>query len=138
MELHIEKLKTVRKRKKITAEELAKKMWISRITVGAWENAKRVPSEAKIRMLAKVLDIHVSEISDLAPDKTISKINIAPLGSSISSILSGNKEKIINRQTNLVSGIMAMIKELSDAKLIIGAMLSSLPSLFYINPTSAD
>ena len=132
MELHVEKLKMVRKRKKITAEELAKMMGISRVTVGAWENAGRIPSEAKIRMLAKVLDIPVNEISDLTPDRTISEIKLAPLGASISSILHRDKEKILSRQTNLVSGIMSMFKELSDARLIIKAMLSSLPSVFYI------
>ncbi len=132
MELHIEKLRAVRKRKKVTAAELAKMMGISRVTVGAWENAGRIPSEAKIRMLAKVLDIPVNEISDLTPDRTISEIKLAPLGASISSILHRDKEKFLSRQTNLVSGIMSMFKELSDARLIIKAMLSSLPSVFYI------
>ena len=135
MELHVEKLKMVRKRKKITAEELAKMMGISRVTVGAWENAGRIPSEAKIRMLAKVLEIPVNEISDLDPDKTISEIKLAPLASSISSVLAGDRAKNLNRQTNLISGIMGIIKELSDAKLLIGAMVSSLPSIFYIKGT---
>ena len=133
MELHVEKLKSVRKRKKITAEELAKMMGISRVTVGAWENAGRIPSEAKIRMLAKVLEIPVNEISDLDPDKTISEIKLAPLASGISAVLSGDKTKNLTRQANLVSGITGIIKELSDARLIIGAMVSSLPSIFYIN-----
>lgn len=135
MELHVEKLKSVRKRKKITAEELAKMMGISRVTVGAWENAGRIPSEAKIRMLAKVLEIPVNEISDLDPDKTISEIKLAPLASGISAVLSGDKTKNLTRQANLVSGITGIIKELSDARLIIGAMVSSLPSIFYIKGT---
>ncbi|MFA7231327.1 MAG: PAS domain S-box protein [Victivallaceae bacterium] len=136
MELHVEKLKSVRKRKKITAEELAKKMGMSRITLGAWENAKRVPSEAKIRMLAKVLNISVNEISDLPPDKTISEINLAPLGSSITSVIRGDQERNLTRQKNLISSIMDMSKELSDSKLIIGVMISSLPSIFYIKDSN--
>ena len=135
MVLHVEKLKRVRKRKKITAEELAKMMGISRVTVGAWENAGRIPSEAKIRMLAKVLEIPVNEISDLDPDITISEIKLAPLASSISAVLAGDKTKNLIRQTNLFTGITGMIKELSDARLIIGAMVSSLPSIFYIKGT---
>ncbi|MFA6103413.1 MAG: PAS domain S-box protein [Victivallaceae bacterium] len=132
MELYIKKLKTIRKQKKITAEELAKKMGLSRVTIGAWETARRIPAESKIRMLAKALNIAVDEISDLTPDKTISEINLAPLGSSISSVLHRDKEKNLNRQTNLVSGIMNTIKELSDAKLIISTMISALPAIFYI------
>jgi PAS domain S-box-containing protein len=135
MEFHTEKLKAVRKRKKVTAEELAGKLGISRVTLGAWENGKRVPSEAKIRMLAKVLEIPVDEISDLTPDKAVSDVNLAPFASSIGSVLSGDKEKNFSRQTNLIVGIMGMLKELSDAKLIIGAMISSLPSIFYIKGT---
>lgn len=135
MELHVEKLKTIRKRKKITAEELAMKMGMSRMTLGAWENARRIPSEAKIRMLAKILDISVSEISDLPPDKAISEISLKPLGSSINSILAVDKEKNFRRQNSLISGIMGISKELSDIKLIIGALISSLPSIFYIKGT---
>lgn len=135
MELHVEKLKAVRKRKKITAQELAQKTGISRVTLGAWENSKRIPSEAKIRMLAKVLDISVDEISDLPPDKMISGISLAPLDSNIGSVFSRDKEKAINRQTNLISGITGIIKELAYAKLIIGAMLSSLPAIFYVKGT---
>ena len=132
MELYIEKLKAARRRKRITIEELANKMGISRITLGAWENAKRVPSEAKIRMLAKVLDVPANEISDLEPDQPISGINLAPLDLSINSLINEDKEINKNRITTLISGIMGLNKELFNAKLIIGAMLSSLPSVFYI------
>jgi len=135
MELHTEKLKAVRKHKKITTEELAGKMGISRMTLGAWENGKRIPSEAKIRMLAKLLEIPADEISDLTPDKTVSDVNLASFASSIRSVLSGYQEKNLHRQTDLISGIMGMMKELSDAKMIIGAMISSLPSIFYIKGT---
>ncbi|OQA88306.1 MAG: aerobic respiration control sensor protein ArcB [Lentisphaerae bacterium ADurb.Bin242] len=135
MELHTEKLKAVRKRKKITAGELAGKMGISRMTLGAWENGKRIPSEAKIRMLAKVLEIPADEISDLTPDKTVSDIDLASFASSIRSVLSGYKKKNLPRQTDLIADIMGVMKELSDARLIIGAMISSLPSIFYIKGT---
>lgn len=132
MELHIEKLKAIRKRKKITAEELAKTIGITRVTFGAWETGRRTPSEHKIRMLAKTLNVPVNEISDLPTDKAISNINLAPLGLSIISLLSADKEKNLSRQATMVSGITGMIKELSDARLVIGTMLSSLPSIFYI------
>lgn len=136
MELHVEKVKSIRKRKKLTSEELAKMMGITRVTLGAWENAKRTPSEAKIRMLAKVLDVPPNEISDLEPDKPISGINLVHSNLSINSLIIDNKEKELNRVTSLVSGIMGMNKELSSAKLIIGAMVSSLPSIFYIKGTN--
>jgi len=132
MELNVQKLRSARKCKKITAQELADKMGISRVTLGAWETAKRMPSEAKIRMLATVLEISVCDISDLEPYKAISKINIAPVTSGIISVIHGDQERNLYRQRNLLSGMMNMIKELADAKMLIKVLISSLPSIFYI------
>jgi PAS domain S-box-containing protein len=136
MELYIDKLRAIRKRKKITAEELAEKVGISRVTLGAWENAKRTPSEAKIRMLATVLDVPVNEISDLEPAVEISKINLSPISSSIASAISPDQERNLNRQKKLLSSIIGMTNELANARLLIDVIISSLPSIFYIKDSN--
>lgn len=132
MKFHIDKLRSIRKSKKITSEELAQKMGISRLTLCAWENAKRVPSEPKIRMLARTLDISVDEISDLMPDKPKSDVNIFGTDSTIISLLGTDSKKNQERLSIVISKVSDMNKELSDARLVIEAMLSSFPSLFYI------
>ncbi|HBM16772.1 MAG TPA: hypothetical protein DD381_10580 [Lentisphaeria bacterium] len=132
MKLYVEKLKACRKKKKTTSEELAVKMGITRSTLSLWENSKIVPSEFKIRMLAKILDVPINEISDLPPEKHLSETNLEPLRSSIKSLLEENKNESLNETHKLCSKIMFMHKELSDAKLIIKAMVSSLPLPLYI------
>lgn len=132
MDLYIEKLRTIRKSKKVTSEELAQKMGISRLTLCAWENAKRVPSEAKIRMIARILDISVDKISNLMPDKPKSNANIFGTESTMVSLLGTDNKKNQERLSVVISKVAGMNKELSDARLVIEAMLSSFPSIFYI------
>ncbi|MEI6055882.1 MAG: PAS domain-containing protein [Lentisphaerota bacterium] len=132
MQLYIDKLKAARKRKKTTSEELAKKVGVTRSTLSLWENAKIIPSEFKIRTLAKALDISVNEISDLIPEKMLEETNLAPFRSTFKSLLGENKEKDLNEIHDLCSKIMRINKKLSDAKLIIRAMISSLPIILYI------
>ena len=132
MDFYTEKLRTIRKSKKVTSEELAQKMGISRLTLCAWENAKRVPSEAKIRMIARTLDISVDEISNLMPDKPKSNANIFGTDSTMVSLLGTDNKKNQERLSVVISKVSGMNKELSDARLIIEAMLSSFPSIFYI------
>lgn len=136
MKLYIDKLREIRKSKKITSEELSQKMGISRLTLCAWENAKRVPSEPKIRMLARVLDISVDKISDLVPDTPISDMDLSIVDSTITSLLGTDSNKNKERLSSIISKIFSMDKELSDARLIIDAMLSSIPSMFYIKDSS--
>ena len=138
MKLYLEKLKAIRKYKKFTIEELASKIGIGRMTLSAWENAKRIPSESKIRALAKALDVQINEISDLPADKIISEISLTGIGKSVKSLVSTGKEKYLQRQKHLVSDIASIIKELSDANTIINAMISFLPSIFYIKDTNLN
>jgi len=131
MGLHIDKLRSIRKRKKITLSELAVKMGITRPTLSYWENAKILPSEIKIRMLAKVLDVPVNEISDLKPIKSLSESSLAPFESTIESLLERRNEKDLIEVQATCSNIMNMFKAITDAKLVVEAIFSSLPIPFY-------
>ncbi|HBM16394.1 MAG TPA: hypothetical protein DD381_08660 [Lentisphaeria bacterium] len=137
MKLYTEKLRIIRKNKKISSQELAQKMGITRLTLCAWENNKRIPSEAKIRMIAKSLDIPVEEISDIKSEKPKSESNIFKTVSTMVSLLGTDRKKNKERMASVINGIAAMNKELSDARLIIEVILSSsLPSLFYIKDSN--
>lgn len=132
MQLYIDKLKAGRKRKKTTSEELAKKVGVTRSTLSLWENGKIIPSEFKIRTIAEVLGIQVNEISDLIPEKPFEETSLAPFRSTFKSLLEKDKKKDLDETHDLCSKIMRINKKLSDAKLIIGAMVSSLPVILYI------
>ena len=65
MKFYADNFRRIRKQKKLSMEIVAQKAGIVRKTLSFWENKKRIPSETKIRTLANVLNISVSDISDI-------------------------------------------------------------------------
>ncbi|MCP4178725.1 MAG: helix-turn-helix domain-containing protein [bacterium] len=59
------KLKELRKKRKLTLEQLADYIGNSYRTISAWERNERLPSQADVRVIAQILCVKVSEISDL-------------------------------------------------------------------------
>ena len=72
--LYSDKLKKIRKTKKITQGQLSKQLGKSKIIIHLWEAGKRNPGDSDIRMIAQILGISVSKISDLK-DLGISQYN---------------------------------------------------------------
>ncbi|HJO95747.1 MAG TPA: helix-turn-helix domain-containing protein [Victivallales bacterium] len=130
MELYADKLRAIRKSQKLTVEELARMVGISRVTLTAWETKKRIPSEAKIRMLAEVLKVTADEISDLKAKIPISDINFPnSIGSCFTlSANDYNKDEI----SNIFNSLNSLKKKLHDNKLITQGLLSSMLSMFYV------
>ncbi len=63
--LYPQSLKKIRKDKKVTSIELAKCLNKTRETVSAWERGRYQPCDADIRVIAQLLNVPVSDISDL-------------------------------------------------------------------------
>lgn len=63
--LYYQSLKKIRKEKKVTGTELAKLLNKTRETISAWERGIYQPCDADIRIMAQLLDVSVSDISDL-------------------------------------------------------------------------
>lgn len=135
MEFYGDKLKQARKRQKLSFEELAEKMDLNRNTLSAWENGVRTPSESKIRLLAKVMNLSPADISDLEADRPLSANNISEAVPTIMS-LSAKDSSPSERITMLFSGINLLNKELVDSKLIINALLTSASSIIYVKNTN--
>lgn len=57
-----------RTERRMTLEEVGKAVGASKQTVSKWESGQVVPREAKIRAIAKLFNISVYDISDLAPE----------------------------------------------------------------------
>ncbi|HBM15636.1 MAG TPA: hypothetical protein DD381_04730 [Lentisphaeria bacterium] len=76
MQFYWEKLKNLRKTSKVSINFIIKKLEICRRTYWLWENGKRVPSELNARTLAGILNLDVSQISDLKPEQPLSKDSI--------------------------------------------------------------
>ncbi len=62
----MEELRTIRElraRKRISAEELAKMVGVSRLTIANWENGKNMPTVKDAIKLAQALDTQVELIA---------------------------------------------------------------------------
>ena len=65
MEFYREKEKGIRRQKGIKIKEIAKLLGISPDTMSSWEKNRRKPSQTDVRIIAQVLKVSVSDISDL-------------------------------------------------------------------------
>lgn len=59
-----EKLKKIRKEKKITQNQLASLIGKTRLTIARYENGEIIPSEKIIEKMAQVLGVDIIELSD--------------------------------------------------------------------------
>lgn len=132
MEFYPERLKEIRKSKKVSSDELASKLGIARRTLSIWENKKRVPSEATIRMIARVLNISADKISNLEPDMERSTLNITDVSSSINHIVNIEKNEKNRRIQIAMDELTKLDKEINNYKLTLEALISSVPSIYYI------
>lgn len=137
MKLYLDELRKIRKSHKLTIQEVAQKLGVNRMTLNAWETGKRVPSEANIRMLAKILEVTVDKISDLEAEKEISNVQFSKAVESWLSMSNVYIDKTSKNEFDiLISGIAHIKKKVSDTKLIINALKTSTNSMFYIKDTS--
>jgi len=74
MKFYHDKLKQIRKQKKIKVYELANKIDVNRNTLWLWEANRYQPSEKMVRGLAEALDIPVTQISDLETEIPLSDV----------------------------------------------------------------
>ena len=137
MKFYVDKLKLIRKNRKITSDELASKLSVCRSTMSIWENNKRIPSEATIRHIAQVLDIPVNQISDLEPGKTTSPLDISKAATFIDQVLQSDVNQPNPAIQTIINESAKLDKELKKSKLIIEAFISSFPVSFYIKNTNS-
>ncbi|MNC09004.1 transcriptional repressor DicA [compost metagenome] len=73
-----ENLTRFREAKKLTKDELAKRLGVSGSMVGLWESKKNEPRMGKVQLIADVLDVNVDELLFSQPpvnyDDNISEI----------------------------------------------------------------
>ncbi|MCP4181398.1 MAG: PAS domain-containing protein [bacterium] len=126
------KFKLIRTQKRWSLSAMAEHSNISRTSLSKWENGKAVPSEKKIRELAKFLDIPVSQISDLSNESPVSPNSISNSAKSWLSVANYDNKAHENKIDIIHNEVSKLDKKLKQASTIINALLSSLNCLFYI------
>ncbi len=64
-------IKTIRKNKGYSQEELAEKIHVTRQTISKWENGQSVPTADLLKAMAEILGVSVSELMDGDAEKII-------------------------------------------------------------------
>ena len=57
-----EKLKILRAQKNMTQEQLAEKLFVSRVTVSKWESGRGLPNIDSLKLLANIMEVSVDEL----------------------------------------------------------------------------
>ena len=136
MKFNAKNFRKLRKLQKLSMKEVAQKTGIGWQTIWAWENEKRVPSEAKIRMLGHSLKIPLNEISDLDPEPEISDCNFSEIGKSWLSFIDGDISKRIEIKNDFINKINRIDNDLNKATILINALLSSMSSMLYVKDSN--
>jgi PAS domain-containing protein len=133
-----EEFKILRKLKKLTTEEVALKAGIHRVTLSNWERGKKIPSEKNVRLLAFVLEVPVSEISDLEDDHPISEGDLSEMAESWQAFSGIQQQNITDRFENSIKQLQKQHKEFINASIVMNSLLSAMHTIFYVKDTNLN
>ena len=132
MKVNYTKIGIIRKDRGLSVKGLCKLIGVSRSTLWKWEKGEFQPPETKIRKLAEVLTVSVSEISDLNETVSKSEHHFSDIVDSWLSLSDMDNSERQTTVSHLLNGISKLNKDLSQSAIIIKALLSSLETMFYI------
>jgi len=130
--LYYEKLKLLRKNKKINAVTFAERLNVSRRTLWLWETGKTIPNVKMIKNIAEKLSISVSEISTLTDPHPTSNELFPKIENYWKEIIDLNENKEEERFLELLHQINLQRKNLYRSSVIIKALLMSMNVMMYI------
>ena len=136
MKFYPEKFKQIRKQQKISITTVAEKAKINRATLWTWETGRITPNEKKIRLLADILNIPVSSISDLTSSKPLSDGKISEIADSWLYLADDDIHKRKENEDFFLDKMKSQFKKMDQATVIIKALLSSMEYVFYIKDTN--
>ena len=132
MKFYFDKFKEVRRDRRYTAKSFSQKMGIARSTLWEWESGKRVPAEAIIRRLAEILNIDVSEISNLKDELRIVNRDFSGPRHAVGTLFNSTYEQRETQFDNIMHEISKLKQDLDQATVIINALLTTMDTMFYI------
>ena len=130
-----EKFKARRLQLRYSAAELAKQCGVTRITIVRWENGVNIPSSANVRIVAGILNISASEISDL-PDNN--KNRFLDGIKDFNQLAKTDEEKLQEEEEDFIVRIKKQREQITKAKLVINTLLNTMHSAFYIKNTTNE
>jgi PAS domain S-box-containing protein len=132
MEFFFEKIYKFRKKAKISTNDLSKMMGVHRATIWNWENGRKVPSELKVRNLAKILRISVSEISNLEPGIATSGLDLSEILDPWVQFADENSRDLFSKFKEYSFLIQEQYDIFQRGMIVSRALLSAIESILYI------
>jgi len=129
---YAEKFRNLRKSKKVTLNAFAELTGFSRRTLWVWETGQRVPSEKKIRIIAKHLGVPLMEISDLENEFPKSETPFPKFEQYWESLVDQDIKKQDEKFLDLLYSINQFRNDLKQSTVLLQALLSSMKVMFYI------
>ena len=85
----------MRKLRRLTQEDIAEKVGVTRQAVAKWEAGETVPDLDKCKMLAEILGVSLDDLANYEPDKNLG-LGIPPQGKHLFGVVTvGDKGQIV-------------------------------------------
>ena len=136
MIFYFDKFRELRLKSKISVISAANKSGVDRGTLWAWEKGRTSPNESKIRKLAEILNVSVTEISDLAIEYPLSDGKISELADSwhVFSEEGNLNQEVIQRV--FLSNLENLFIKFNQTSIIVKAIMFSMNFMFYVKDTN--
>ncbi len=135
MKFYSEEFKKIREQKGMSIAQLIEIIGCSRVSIWLWENGKKIPSENKIKAIARALHTKLSSISDLPDDPKRVDDDIVPIFNIIdrTNIFGFGKE--LEKIENTVKYMTEITEVLKNCTLVMNVLLKFTIAAIYIKNT---
>ncbi len=123
--------RSIRKSKKLKITDLAREAGIHRVTLSNWESGKRIPSEQKVRLLARILKISVSKISNLEDEYQRSDKSLTEMWKSWHAFVELEKSSF----DSCIKQLQNYYREYKNSSILFNSLISVINDIFYVKDT---
>ena len=132
MKVFFDKINKFRTERGISVKGFAKLLDVSRTTLWKWENSLLTPSEETIKKIANVLNVSISDISDIPEPVQVSQHRFSAVVDSWLGLTEINNKTHQDQIGLVLDTIQSLNSKLNQSVLIIKALLDSMETMFYI------
>ena len=132
MKFNFEKIHRIRKKRGFSVTGLCNLVGISRTTLWKWEHKDLNPTEALAKKLSEVLNVQLSEISDIKETAPISPSKLSEIVDSWVTLIDLNDKEYRSGINNALNVIKHLDNTLNQTVFMIRALLDSVEAMFYI------
>ncbi|HJO93776.1 MAG TPA: PAS domain S-box protein [Victivallales bacterium] len=132
MKIYFDRINKYRNDCGISVKGFGKLLEVSRTTLWKWEKGQLIPSENTVKKIANILNVSVSDISDMPEPVQVSQHSFSGVVDSWLGLTEINDEAHQKQIALVMDTIKNLNNKLNQSVLIIKALLDSMETMFYI------